>query len=74
MAANLHLRLSAGDNTAGTTLTEEELLLNSTATLGTCDSGCVLLGPFIALLVVFLFFLFSLEIPTIVITLRYVGL
>ena len=70
MAANLHLRLSAGDNTAGT-LTEKELLLNSTATLGTCEGVCGLLGPSMALTNIFLFFSLAMNIPATVITLRY---
>ena len=50
---------------------EEEVLTDSFAVGGMCDNGCNLFGVFISLSLLALFLLFILEVPNVVITIRY---
>ena len=46
------------------------LLTNATATDGRCDQGCNMLGLFLALIAVAIFFIFMLQVPYVIITVR----
>lgn len=77
----MHMQLPVFDNCACitenlalmnnmSTLSDEELVAMSTATVGVCENGCVSFGIFLGLSVITLFLTFILEIPNIVITIR----
>ncbi len=49
-----------------------DLLPNGTVTEGRCDQGCQLIGPFLLVIGIALFLIFMLQVPYVIITVRYV--
>lgn len=48
-----------------------DLSINGTAKEGRCDQGCNLIGPFLVVIGIALFLIFMLQVPYVIITVRY---
>ncbi len=53
-------------------LSFEELVERSPAKVGVCDQSCKSLGIYLAISIIGLFLIFLLQVPNIIITIRYV--